>query len=147
MKAGDTGKMIPVALYDEITAVMPIASVEAIIMKDNALLFIKRLNKPAKGKWWFPGGRIRKGETFTKTLNRKIREETGLTVEIIKFVGVYNRIFPDRHDITIVFLCKCFDDKVTLNSEHSEYEFFKTPPKNTHPYLLQAIKESGWSQY
>jgi len=122
---------------------MPIASVEAIIMKDNAILFLKRKNNPAKGEWWFPGGRIRKGETFTETLYREAKEETGLAVNVIKFVGVYNRIFPDRHDVTIVFLCRCFDDEVTLNNEHSECRFFKNPPKNIHPYLLQAIKESG----
>lgn len=124
-------------------ALMPIASVEAIIIKDNALLFLKRKNNPVKGEWWFPGGRIRKGETFKETLYREVKEETGLAVDIIKFVGVYNRIFPDRHDVTIVFLCRCFDDEVTLNNEHSEYGFFKTPPQNIHPCLLQAIKESG----
>lgn len=122
---------------------MPIASVEAITIKDDALLFLKRKNNPAKGEWWFPGGRIRKGETFIETLCREVKEETGLAVEIIKFVGVYNRIFPDRHDITIVFLCRCFDESVTLNKEHSEYRFFRNPPKNLHPYLVQAIKESG----
>jgi len=136
--------MIPSSLYKQIIALMPIASVEAIIIKDNALLFLKRKNNPAKGEWWFPGGRIRKGETFTETLCREVKEETGLAVEIIKLVGVYSRIFPDRHDITIVFLCRCFDDSVTLNKEHSEYRFFRNPPKNLHPYLVQAIKESGW---
>jgi mutator protein MutT len=136
--------MIPSSLYNKIAAVMPIASAEAIIMNDNALLFLKRKNSPAKGEWWFPGGRIRKGETFAETLCREVKEETGLTVDIIKFVGVYNRIFPDRHDITIVFLCRCFDNEVTLNNEHSEYGFFKTLPKDVHPYLLQVIKESGW---
>jgi ADP-ribose pyrophosphatase YjhB (NUDIX family) len=135
--------MIPSSLYNKITAIMPIASVEAIIVKDNAILFLKRTNSPAKGEWWFPGGRIRKGETFAEALRREVKEETGLAVDIIKFVGVYNRIFTDRHDITIVFLCNCFDDEVTLNNEHSEYGFFK-PPKDIHPYLLQAIKESGW---
>lgn len=136
--------MIPVSLYSQIAAVMPIASAEAIIMNDDALLFLKRKNSPAKGEWWFPGGRIRKGETFSETLFREVKEETGLTVDIVKFVGVYNRIFPDRHDITIAFLCRCFDDKVTLNNEHSEYRFFKTPPNGTHQYLLQVIEESGW---
>lgn len=136
--------MIPSPLYEQILASMPIPSVEAIVMKDNSLLFLKRKNNPAKGEWWFPGGRIRKGETFRETLFREVKEETGLDVEVIRFVGVYCRIFPERQDVTIVFLCRCLDDKVILNDEHSDYRFFKGIPSNIHPYLLKAIQDSGW---
>ena len=135
-------KMIPSSLYEQITALMPISSVEAIIMKDDSLLFLRRKKSPAKGEWWFPGGRIRKGETFKETLFRKVKEETGLDVEVTKFIGVYNRIFPDRHDITIVFLCRCFDNKVILSYEHSEFEFFKEIPRGIHPYLLETIHDA-----
>jgi colanic acid biosynthesis protein WcaH len=136
--------MIPSPIHRQITSLMPIPSVEAMILKDNSLLFLKRKNNPARGQWWFPGGRIWKGETFKETLYREVKEETGIAVEVIKFVGVYSRIFPDRHDITIVFLCKCFDNKVTLNEEHSEYRFFRNIPKGIHPYLLETINDSGW---
>ena len=134
--------MIPSTLYKQIVNLIPIASVEAIIKKDETLLFLKRNNPPVKDQWWFPGGRIKKGETLKQALFREIKEETGLKIEIIKFVGVYSRIFTSRHDITIVFLCNCLDSKVILNDEHSKYGFFKKPPKNTHQYLLQAINDS-----
>ena len=136
--------MMSAPLYNQIVQQMPITSVEAIIKKDNSLLFLKRNNPPAKGQWWFPGGRIRKGETLKDALYREIKEETGLLVEIIRFVGVYNRIFVDRHDISIVFLCKCFDDKVVLNGEHSKFKFFENPPEDVHPFLLQVIRDSKW---
>jgi colanic acid biosynthesis protein WcaH len=138
--------MITSPLYKQIRALMPIPSVEAMITKDKSLLLLKRKNSPAKGEWWFPGGRIWKGETFEETLHRKVKEETALVVDVIKFVGVYNRIFRDRHDIAIVFLCRCYGDEVILNEEHSEYQFFKYLPTNTHAYLLEAIKDSGWKQ-
>lgn len=136
--------MIPSPLYEQILASMPIPSVEAMIMKDNSLLFLRRKNSPANGEWWFPGDRIRKGEKFKETLFREVKEETGLDVDVIKFVGVYCRFFPERQDIAIVFLCRCSDDKVILNSEHSEYRFFKDIPSNIHPYLLETIQDSGW---
>jgi colanic acid biosynthesis protein WcaH len=138
--------MITSPLYKQIRVLMPIPSVEAVITKDKSLLLLKRKNSPAKGEWWFPGGRIWKGETFEEALHRKVKEETALAVDVIKFVGVYNRIFPDRHDIAIVFLCRCYDDEVTLNEEHSEYQFFKYLPTNIHAYLLGTIKDSGWKQ-
>ena len=65
--------MISSSLYKQIKALMPIPCVEAIIMKDDSLLFLRRKNSPAKGEWWFPGGRIRKGETFKETLLREKR--------------------------------------------------------------------------
>ena len=136
--------MIPSPIYRQIRSLMPIPSVEAMIVKDSSLLFLKRKNTPAKGQWWFPGGRGWKGETFKETLYREVKEETGLTVDVIKFVGVYNRLFPERHDIAIVFLCRCFDTEVTLNEEHSEYRFFRNIPRGIHPYLLETIKDSGW---
>ena len=136
----ETGK-ISSSLYELIIDVLPIASVEAIISKDNSLLFLRRKNSPAKGQWWFPGGRIRKGETLEEALYREVKEETGLEVIKSKLVNVYSRIFDGRHDITIAYLCNCKGDKIVLNNEHSEYKYFKSLPKSIHPYLIQVIQD------
>jgi len=138
--------MIPPKLYKQITASMPITSVEAMIVKGGALLLMKRKNSPAKGEWWLPGGMVRKGDTFEGTLLREVKEETGLDVGVVRFVGVYNRIFPERHDITIVYLCGCKDQKaeVVMDSEHSEYRFFRELPERLHQYLLETIRDSDW---
>lgn len=135
--------MIASSLYEKIVKAMPIASVEAIIQKENSILFMKRNNLPVKNQWWFPGGRIRKGETLKQALIREIKEETGLKIEIIKFVGVYSRIFSNRHDITIVFLCKTENEKVILNNEHTKFKFFLKFPKNLHPYLIKALTDAN----
>ena len=71
----------------------------------------------------------------------KLRKKTGLDVDIIKFVGVYNRIFPDRHGISIVYLCGCSDDNVILNDEHSDFKFFKDIPTDINQYLLITIQD------
>ena len=127
----ETGK-ISSSLYELILELLPIASVEAIISKDNSLLFLRRKNSPANGQWWFPGGRIRKGETLEETLYREVKEETGLEVIESELVNVYSRNFDTRHDISIVYVCSCKGAKITLNCEHSEYKYFKkTPNKHT----------------
>ena len=135
-----TGK-IPLTLYELIIDSIPIPSVEAIISKGNSLLFLRRQNSPAKGEWWFPGGRIRKGETLGEALYREVKEETGLEVIKSKLVNVYSRMFDGRHDISIAYLCKCKGDKIILNNEHSEYRYFKSLPKSIHPYLIQVIQD------
>jgi len=136
----ETGK-ISSSLYELILDVLPIASVEAIISKGNSLLFLRRQNNPAKGEWWFPGGRIRKGETLGEALYREVKEETGLQVIKSKLINVYSRIFDERHDITIAYLCKCKGNKIILNNEHTEYTYFKSLPKHIHPYLIQVIQD------
>lgn len=136
---------IPTVLYNQIVRLMPIASVEAVIKMDNALLFLRRKNQPAKGQWWFPGGRIHRGESFEETLHREVKEETNLEVSSCKFINVYSRVFPERHDITIAHLCKC-KGKVTLNNEHSEWKIFKNNPPNLHRYLFETIKDSKWEK-
>ena len=132
---------IPLTLYELITDSIPIASVEAIISKGNSLLFLRRQNSPAKGQWWFPGGRIRKGETLEAALYREVKEETGLEVIESKLINVYSRVFDERHDIAIAYLCKCKGDKIILNNEHSEYKYFKRYPKSIHPHLIQVIQD------
>ena len=137
---------IPSGLYDQITKCLPIVSVEALIVMDEALLFLRRNNQPAKGEWWFPGGRIRKGESLEEALRREVKEETGLEVSSYKLINVYSRVFPERHDIAIAYLCKCKKGKVKLNNEHSEYRLFKIMPIGLNPYLLETARDSQSKQ-
>ena len=137
---------IPSALYGQIIKLMPIVSVEALIVIDESLLFLKRKNRPAKGQWWFPGGRIYMGESLEDTLSREVKEETGLEVSFHKFINVYSRVFPERHDMTIAYLCTCKEGKIELNDEHSEHKLFRDIPVDLHCYLLETIQDSQWKK-
>jgi len=100
MGSKNKSAFIPSRLYDQITEQMPIPSVEAVIVINGSLLFLRRKNNPAAGLWWFAGGRICKGESLEETLRREVKEETGLEIESCRFVKAYSRVFPERHDIT-----------------------------------------------
>lgn len=135
---------VPSALYDQIMKCVPIPSVEAVIVIDGSLLFLRRKNHPAVGQWWFAGGRVHMGESLEETLHREVKEETGLQISAYKFINVYSRVFPERHDISIAYLCKCREGTITLDNEHSEYKLFRSLPANLHPYLLETIRDSKW---
>lgn len=137
---------IPQSTYEIIVECMPIVSVEALIISEGKLLFLRRKNEPAKGEWWFPGGRIRKGESFRETLYREVIEETSLEIIATRFIGVYSRVFPERHDITVAYLCRCKEGRVRLDDEHSEYAFFSRNPDGLHPFLVETVNDSKWSR-
>ena len=145
MGCGKIG-LIPSVVFDRMVELLPIVSVDAVIVVDKSLLLLKRNNEPAKGLWWFAGGRIHKGESLEQSLRREIKEETGLELKTHKLINVYSRVFPERHDITIAYLCKCKEGKVTLNDEHSEYELFRKIPDGLHPYLMETIRDSKWEK-
>jgi 8-oxo-dGTP diphosphatase len=56
----------------------------------DKILLIKRATVPFKGFWALPGGRVDPGETVEQTVAREVKEETGLTVEIISKLGDYH---------------------------------------------------------
>ena len=48
----------------QVVAHLPIVCVDAIVVKGGKVLLIQRLTEPVKNELWFPGGRLRKSETF-----------------------------------------------------------------------------------
>lgn len=134
---------IPHSTYKTFVENMPIVGLEAVVLCGEKVLLLRRNNPPAQGEWWFPGGRLRKGESFEDALRREVKEETGLNVKPIKFVGVYNRVFPERHDVALVFLCKIQDKvfDIKLNDEHSEFKFFVKLPNEINPFIIEVIED------
>ena len=58
----------------------PRVGVGAIVIKDDAVLLVKRGISPAKGMWAIPGGNLKVGETLQEAVEREIMEETGVRV-------------------------------------------------------------------
>ena len=65
---------LPDALFSSIIEHAPLISMDLVVrdMAGNVLLG-KRLNRPAQGYWFVPGGRIRKGEHFDAAFSRQQR--------------------------------------------------------------------------
>jgi ADP-ribose pyrophosphatase YjhB (NUDIX family) len=79
-----------------------------------------------------------------EALFREVKQETGLSVEIIKSIGTYSRIFPERHDISIVYLCRCNSENVVLDNEYSEFVFWNVEVvlSNLHPFLQEVLGDT-----
>ena len=74
-----------------------------IIIKDGKVLLGKRKNAHGDGHWSPPGGHLEFMETWQACAAREVLEETGLTVENIRFLGCTNDFFEkeQKHYVTI----------------------------------------------
>lgn len=58
-----------------------------------------RRRPPAQGTWFVPGGRVTKGETLTATMERVLKTEAGLSVDLadsVRLMGLYEHFFEDN---------------------------------------------------
>lgn len=75
----------------------PETCVGAVVVRDEALLLIRRGREPAQGRWSVPGGRVEWGETLREAVEREVAEETGLVVRCGAYLGFVERISDGAH--------------------------------------------------
>ena len=75
------------------------------------------VNSPWRG-WEYPGGLIEPGESFENALRREIREESGVEVEIERFVGICKNL--ERNIVNIDFVCRYVSGELTTSEESTE---------------------------
>lgn len=90
----------------------PLVGVGAIIVEDGRVLLVKRGHAPLLGEWSIPGGVLELGETVRQAARREAMEETGLTIEPMELLGVFDRVMRDERGrvkyqyVLIDFLCR-----------------------------------------
>jgi 8-oxo-dGTP diphosphatase len=93
----------------------PFAGVGGIIFRGDKVLLIRRGSMPSLGKWSIPGGLVELGESLSAAVQREIREEVGLEVEVIDLVAALDRVILDEngrieyHYILLDFLCEAVE--------------------------------------
>src|SRR5580698_7146145 len=73
----------------------PRVGVGGIVVQNGHVLLVRRGREPLKGKWSIPGGLVEVGEGLRKAVQREIKEETGIRVEPLEMIGVFERIERD----------------------------------------------------
>jgi ADP-ribose pyrophosphatase YjhB (NUDIX family) len=68
----------------------------AIVLDGDRVLLARRAHSPWFGGWGSPGGFCEAGEHPADTAIREVREETGLEVEIVGYLGVWVDEYSDK---------------------------------------------------
>lgn len=126
--------------------------VGAIIIKDGMILLCQPIESKYPG-WQLPGGKVLWSELLSESLKREIYEETGLSVELDKVVGIYQRetTAEDEEYLRIIYRIKSFTKKKNrpLDPEIKEMKWFNIKEViegKINLQTLQIIKEIKDSQ-
>lgn len=101
-----------------------------VLYNSEGKVFLAR-GKKWNDKWAVPGGGVDHGESIDACIRREVKEETGLDICEVQYVGAVESIFPEgfhtpMHFIFFDYLARVCDDhqEVILNEEFDEYGWF-----------------------
>ena len=112
-----------------------LVSVAAMVYNEEGKILL--VNSPWRG-WEYPGGLIEPGETFEAALRREIREESGVEVEIERFVGICKNV--ERNIVNIDFVCRYAGGQLTTSEESTEVAWF-TPEEAMEAITFPLTKK------
>ena len=108
----------------------------AVIFKGNKVLLAKRAIEPNKNYWDLPGGFLEEGEHPLTGVRREIKEELGVSIKIIKILGIYMDRYLSKYlesTLNIYYLARIKKGKIKPDDDISEARWFA---KNTLPKSL-----------
>lgn len=140
--------------YKKIYRHVPLACVDVVLIHGRRFLLGKRAERPARGEWFPPGGRILKNEVLRDAARRKLQEELGFSADVsrLRFLGVDETMFEDsshggsKHTINIVFALRVRrKPAIRHDRTQSEVAWFTAIEPGWHPYVRKILAWAGFT--
>ena len=163
-------RYLPSDIYGRLVLNCVVVCVDCVIVRTNTetgmkeCVLVERSTEPVKGYWWWPGGRLLKGETFFAAAKRKAQQETGLkNVKPVQVLGVWNTFFPtsawdndtDKGTQTVnAIVLVELNDKgadVVLDETSERWRWFELDPQKAKDdgedkYVVEALERlKAWN--
>ena len=116
----------------------PLISIDLIVRNSaGKILLGQRLNRPAEGFWFVPGGRILKDESRADAFKRLTKEELGQAFSInqAELLGPFDHFYSDNvfgyefstHYVAIAYVLTLDTDleELPLDVQHGSYKWFE----------------------
>lgn len=143
--------IVPAETWETVRRALPIACVDLLVRDDaGRVLLVKRRNDPARGEWWFPGGRVLHGELRPAAAARKLREECRLELRELLEQGTHDLLLElddgaVSHGVTTVYVARPLGDQVQLDDQSAAYAW-QTPAEwlagALHPFVRGVLQSS-----
>ena len=126
------------ATFSNVIEHAPLVSIDLVVVNQQGQALLgQRLNRPAQGSWFVPGGRIQKDESLAAAFTRLTEQELGqaFTMDQAQLLGPYDHFYQDNvfgeqfstHYVAIAYLLKLTQplDKLPLDQQHGAYRWFE----------------------
>ena len=116
-------EMLPLETFKTVIKNTPLISIDLIVRNKNSKILLgKRLNKPAQGYWFVPGGRIKKNESISDALSRISSIELGFKLDISSgsLLGGYEHFYQDSYgsdNISTHYIALGYEFELPANAE------------------------------
>jgi len=96
------------------------------------------------GHWEQVGGSLDAGEDPVAGLKREVKEETGLSIEVVKPYYVYHYMDEAEDSVVeIAFVCEIVgSNEVSLSPEHEEYKWITAAEVNSVQPMTDMVREA-----
>jgi colanic acid biosynthesis protein WcaH len=141
------------AQFQQIVAATPLISIDLIVRnQQKQVLLGRRLNRPAQGFWFVPGGRVRKDEQLDVAFLRLTQEELGggASRGRARFLGPYEHFYADNfssdkfstHYVVLGYELAWQGQQDALPiSQHDQYRWFDVAELLQDPSVHQHTKD------
>ena len=134
----------------------PIAGVGAVVLDDaQRVLLVRRGQEPLLGEWSLPGGALELGERLEDGVRREVSEETGLDVEPVEIVAVFDHISHSAdnaqvrfHYVLVDYRCRLLGGTLASATDASEARWARWNELTGHgalairPFTLSVIRKA-----
>jgi colanic acid biosynthesis protein WcaH len=152
-------RRIPDDEWETVVRNVPIVSIDLVVRSADGIILGKRTNRPAKGEWFVPGGRVHKHERLVEATHRVASEELGIEIEVIERLGAYEHLYHDaelddvggKHYLANGFVVETDAgiDKVETDDQYGGLRAFESTelPTNLHEYTAAYLRDADAVAY
>ena len=124
----------------------PKVAAAVLVVQNERVLLVRRVNEPFRGMWTLPAGFINGGEDPAEAAARECLEETGLSVRVKRvFDIVAGREHPRGADFIIVYQAEVLSGEMVANDDADAVEWFDG--NNLPPLAFRATQKVLQSFY
>lgn len=145
---------LPAETFKTVVASTPLVSIDLLVRNaEGELLLGERLNRPAQGSWFAPGGRILKNETLDAAFERLTQEELGQAFgrDQGRLLGVYEHFYddsvfgaaPDTHYVVIAYALELGAEQSLQppSVQHGRYRWWPIEQMRDEPRIHRNTRD------